>query len=137
MKINAENLIVGRIASVAAKQALLGEPVEIINCDRAVISGSRQHQYAEWLRKVKMGTHRKGPFYRRQSNMLVKRIIRGMLPHKQQKGALALKRITCFSCIPPDVKKEDYKTIESADVRKLESTKYVYIKDICKVMGGK
>ena len=31
MIINAENLIIGRLASYAAKQALLGEQVDIIN----------------------------------------------------------------------------------------------------------
>ena len=137
MKIDAKNLIVGRFAVVAAKAALLGEHVEIINCDMAVISGSRLGIHAEWLRKAGMGTHRKGPFYDRQPQRLVKRIIRGMLPHKQSKGAMALDRIKCFSGVPATVKKEDFKTIESADLKKLKSTRFVTIAEICKVMGGK
>jgi large subunit ribosomal protein L13 len=137
MKIDAENLVVGRMASLVAKKALLGEDVEIINCDKAVISGSGKFLRSEWLRKMRMGTHRKGPFYYRQPERFVKRIIRGMLPHRQEKGALAFKRIRCFSGIPPGVKREDYKTIAGADVTKLRSTRYMYIKDVCKIIGGK
>ena len=137
MKINAENLVVGRFATIAAKRALLGEKVEIINCADAVISGNRKKVLAEYDRKRNLGTHRKGPFYIRQPDRFVKRLIRGMLPHRQDKGTKALKRIMCYSGVPAGAKVEEYQSIESANVKKLRSTKYVTIKDICKHMGGK
>jgi large subunit ribosomal protein L13 len=137
MKINAENLIVGMVASVAAKKALLGEQVEIVNCGQAVMSGKKTVTFQSYVRKQKMGTHRKGPFYFREPDRFVKRVIRGMLPHRQEKGRQALKRIRCFQGIPDSAKKEDYKTIESAHFTKLKSTRYVYVKDVCRIMGGK
>ena len=40
MKIyNAEGIILGRLASVVAKQALLGEDIRIVNSEKAIISG--------------------------------------------------------------------------------------------------
>ena len=41
MIINADGLITGRLASYAAKQALLGEKVDIINSEKACITGSK------------------------------------------------------------------------------------------------
>ncbi|MFH1511031.1 MAG: 50S ribosomal protein L13 [Candidatus Woesearchaeota archaeon] len=137
MKIDASNLLVGRFATVAAKSALLGETVEVINCEKAVISGSREQVLQEWLRKSKMGTHRKGPFYIRQPDRIVKRIIRGMLPHRQPKGAAALKRIRCFTGIPSDCKKDDFKQISGALCSKLQSTRFVTVGEISKTIGGK
>ena len=137
MKINADNLIAGRFATVAAKSALLGENVEIINCATAVIGGDRKRIFAEYQRKRNLGTHRKGPFFIRQPDRFVKRLIRGMLPHRQDKGAKALKRIMCYSGVPAGAKVEDYQSIEAAHVGKLKSTKFVTIRDICRNMGGK
>ena len=39
MIINADNLVLGRMAAIAAKQALLGEDVRIVNCEKAIITG--------------------------------------------------------------------------------------------------
>ncbi len=38
MIIDANNMILGRLASFAAKKALLGEKIDVINCEKAVIS---------------------------------------------------------------------------------------------------
>ncbi len=42
MIINADNLIIGRIASFAAKKALLGEKVVIVNSEEAVMTGKKK-----------------------------------------------------------------------------------------------
>ena len=42
MIIDATNIILGRLASFAAKHALLGETIEIINCENAVITGNKK-----------------------------------------------------------------------------------------------
>ncbi|MBI5073266.1 uL13 family ribosomal protein [Candidatus Woesearchaeota archaeon] len=81
--IDATNLIVGRFATFAAKQALLGEEIAIVNCEKAFITGSKEHILNEYKRKRSIGTWATGPFYHRQPDRLVRRMIRGMLPHKQ------------------------------------------------------
>ncbi|MFH0979115.1 MAG: 50S ribosomal protein L13 [Candidatus Woesearchaeota archaeon] len=137
MKIDAENLLLGRFAARAAKSALLGEDVQIINCDKAVVSGRRLYVFQQYLRRKRMGTHRKGPFYFTAPDRFVKRTIRGMLPHRQEKGRLALKRIMCYSGVPVSMKKEDFHAVKSAHVAKLNSTKFVSVRQICSAMGGK
>ena len=37
MIIDAKNLVLGRMATVVAKEALLGEKIDIINCEKAVV----------------------------------------------------------------------------------------------------
>ena len=41
MIIDATELIVGRFATVAAKKALLGERIDIINCEKAIITSGQ------------------------------------------------------------------------------------------------
>ena len=42
MIIDAENLVLGRLASFVAKQALLGENIDIINCEKAIVLGDKK-----------------------------------------------------------------------------------------------
>src|SRR3989344_5768080 len=99
MIIDATDLVVGRLATVAAKKALLGEKVEIVNCEKAVISGDPVHILEDWKWKRGIGTYR-GPYYGRLSDRIVRRMIRGMLPYKQPRGKAAFERIMCFRGVP-------------------------------------
>ena len=47
-------------------------------------------------RKMGSGSSMKGPKYIRQSDRLIKRMIRGMLPWDRAKGREAFKRLKCF-----------------------------------------
>lgn len=136
MIINAENLVVGRLATVAAKNALLGENVDIVNCEKAVISGSRKKILSDFERKMSMGVHTHGPFHYRISYKVVRRIIRGMLPHRQSKGREALKRIKCYNDIPKEFEGKSMVELKEANVGKMRSYKYLYIGDICKFLRG-
>ena len=42
MIIDANNLILGRLGTYAAKKALLGEKIDIVNCESCVITGNRK-----------------------------------------------------------------------------------------------
>jgi large subunit ribosomal protein L13 len=115
---------------------LLGEEITIVNCEKSVISGAKHQVLAEFLRKRQMGTWAKGPFYHRTSEKLVRRMIRGMLPHRQAKGSEAFKRIKCYNGVPESMK-EKMETILEANVSKLPNLKYTYMSDIVKFLGGK
>jgi len=93
MIINAQDLILGRLASFAAKQALLGEDVQIINCEKAVITGSRENVFAKLKARQKPGDAYHAPTIYRMPDMFVRRAIRGMLPWKKTRGRLAHKKV--------------------------------------------
>lgn len=126
--IDANGLILGRLATRVAKLALAGEQIQIINCDKAVISGNRKNisERLEHLRH--MGTPFKGPFYPGKPERMVKRAIRGMLPYKQERGRLALKRVKCYTGQPTELKIEALETFPEASKEKIKSTRVFPIK---------
>ena len=136
MIINANNKVVGRIATVAAKKALLGEKVDIVNCENALITGERGFLHAEFKRKKEMGTF-KGPFMSRMPDRFVRRMIRGMLPYKQEKGKNAYKRIMCHIGIPKEMEGKEMVDLKEADISKVENKDFVSIKQICEKLGSK
>ena len=89
MIINAIDLILGRVATVAAKKALMGENVEIVNCEKAIMTGNKKDILERYKTKRAMGQVYHGPYILRRPDMFVKRAIRGMLPYKQDKGKKA------------------------------------------------
>ncbi|GAF93287.1 unnamed protein product [marine sediment metagenome] len=137
MIIDANNLILGRMASFAAKQALLGEEINIINCEKAIITGNKKQILAKYKEKIKMGKPQKGPFIPRRAERFVKRTIRGMLPHKQEKGRKAFKRVKCYVNVPEEFKDKKAEAIEKADITKVPNLKHITVEDICKSIGGK
>jgi len=137
MIIDATNLILGRMATFAAKQALLGEEIKIINCEKTIMSGDKKKILAKYREKMKMGKPQKGPFIPKRADMFIKRTIRGMLPYKQEKGRNAFKRIKCYVDVPEEFKDKKSETVEKANVAKIPNLKYITVEEICKFMGGK
>lgn len=137
MIIDATNLILGRLASFAAKHALLGENVEIINCENAVITGNRSTTLNANLHKLERGSRTRGPFTNKMPDRFVKRAIRGMLPYKKEHGKKAFKRIKCYIGVPDHLKDKKPEQLKQMDISKLTVMKYTTIKEICKILGGK
>ena len=99
--IDGANSILGRLASYAAKQALIGKEVNIVNCESVVISGNKEVTLSKYkIIRSKGGSSQKGPYFPTQSARIVKRTIRGMLSHKEGRGAAALKKIRCYEGTP-------------------------------------
>lgn len=137
MIINAENLILGRMATVIAKQALLGEKIDVINVEKAVITGKPAEILGRYKAKFRKGYALTGPYFKKHPEKLVKRAIRGMLPYKQEKGKKAFKSIRCYIGIPKELEGKKYDTIEKANVKNIKKTKYLTIKRISQSLGWK
>ena len=45
---DAENMVVGRLGSKAAKAAILGDKVVIVNAEKAIITGKRRTVIEAW-----------------------------------------------------------------------------------------
>ena len=136
MIIDAKDLIVGRLGSIVAKKALLGEKIDIVNSEHAVISGTKPTVLSKFKQRVERRTWSKGPHYPRDPDMLLKRLIRNMLPFKRPRGVVAYKKIVCWVGIPEQFKDAKLETIKEASVSKLPSFNYVSIKTISKFLGG-
>ena len=93
--IDATGLTLGRLSTNIAKRLLEGEEIAIINSEKAMISGKKSSIKERYKQKREVGTYRKGPFYPRLPDQIVKRTIRGMLPYQKPHGRTAFKRLRC------------------------------------------
>jgi large subunit ribosomal protein L13 len=135
--IDATNLIIGRLAAVAAKRALSGEKIVIVNCEKAVITGTKKFVFERYKHRRQRGGPSKGPFFPTRSDAIMRRTIRGMLPYKQSKGELAWKNIACYASVPDELQKEKLETVANANVSKLSTLKYVQISELARYLGGR
>jgi len=117
--INAEGLILGRMASIVAKRLLRGEAITIVNAEKAVISGKKKSKVRAAKEFLQVGHPRKGPFHYRRPDRIVRRAVRGMLPYKQPKGKQAYKRLKVFTAAPEEVKAQETETVAEAHAGKL------------------
>merc|ERR1712046_200050 len=101
--IDARGHLMGRRASLVAKEALNGQKVVVVRCEELVISGSFIRNKLKLLMKrvKRMNTNpKKGPFHHRSPADMFLRVMRGMLPHKHYRGSAAFQRIKCVEGIP-------------------------------------
>lgn len=99
--IDATNAVLGRLASYAAKQSLLGKKVIVVNCKEAIITGGRRMIINEYKHaRQRGGASLKGPNFPKHPFRLVKRTIRGMLHYNHGRGRDAFKRIICYDECP-------------------------------------
>ena len=125
--IDGKGAVLGRLASYVAKQALRGEDVVILNCEKVIITGNKkdiQDKFRE--KRTKVGSGQKGPKHSRNPERIVKRTIRGMLPnHRRGRGKQALKKIMCYNGIPREFENE--KKIVAGKEKKF---KHIDVKEI-------
>ena len=102
--IDGEGAVMGRLASYAAKEALKGEDIVILNCEKIVITGNRENIKSNFeSKRTRVGSGQKGPKISRSADRIVKRAIRGMLPdHRKGRGKIALAKIKCYVGIPKE-----------------------------------
>ncbi len=126
--IDGTNAVLGRLASYSAKQALLGEEIVILNCEKIIITGSRQdilEKFAE--KRKKIGSGQKGPKHSRLAHLIVKRAIRGMLFHRSGRGKDAFRRIKCYAGVP-----EEFKDAKKISMSREKNTKFITVSEIKK-----
>jgi large subunit ribosomal protein L13 len=132
--INADGLILGRMASKVAKKLLNGEKVIIVNAEKAVLSGKKKSKVAEAKEFLEVGSPRRGPFHYRRPDRILRKTVRGMLPFKQPKGKSALKRLKVFMGVPEELR--DLKTValKEAQAAKLKGP-YFTLAELAKEIG--
>lgn len=130
MIIDGTNLLLGRLGAFAAKQALLGEEIFIVNSEKTVVSGNRKMIIANYHQKHMRGHPYSGPFFPVREDLVVRRTIRGMLPWQRSRGREAYRRVRCYIGVPAELAGKKFDTVESANVSKLPNFKYVKLEEI-------
>jgi len=135
--IDATDLKIGRLASIVAQDALGGEEIAIVNSEKAVISGTKEAVLAKYQQKRKVGSRYNGPFFPKQSDRIVKRTIRGMLPYKETRGREAFSRIKTYIGVPKEFENKETTTVETARIGQVQRKKYIAVGRLANLIGGK
>ena len=126
--IDGTNAVLGRLASYSAKQALLGEEIVILNCEKVIITGNRQDIRETFeAKRRRIGSGQKGPKHSRLAHLIVKRAIRGMLSHRSGRGKEAFRRIRCYEEVP-----EEFKDAKKIVGSKEKKAKFIHVEEITK-----
>ncbi|GAA5831483.1 hypothetical protein JCM5353_007641 [Sporobolomyces roseus] len=116
--IDGKGHLLGRLASIVAKQLLTGQKVVVVRCELLNASGSffrNKLRYHDYLHKRHLVNPKKsGPFHFRAPSRIFYKAIRGMVPHKTSRGAAALERLKVFEGVPPPYDRKKKMVVPSA-----------------------
>lgn len=130
--------ILGRLASTVAKQLLQGKNVAVVNAEDCIISGNKADILAKYKKRVDLiekANPEHSAYWSRRPDLLVKRVIRGMLPyHKKATGKAAYKKLRVYVGMPEELKNTKLIAIETKNPKELY-VKYVRISEVSKLLG--
>lgn len=132
--IDATDATLGRLATNAAKRLLKGEEIAVINSEKAIISGKKASIKNIYKQKRELGTYRKGPFFPRTPEKIVKRTIRGMISYQRPHGRQAFKRLKCYTSIPKEFEGQKFEKINEA---KKQPVDYITVEELSRFLGAK
>lgn len=130
--IDAEGAILGRMCTNVAKRLLDGAQIAIVNSEKAIITGKKSAIKKRYKQKRDVGTYRKGPFFPRMPDRLVKRSVRGMIPYQTPHGRTAYKKLKCYIGVP---KEFEGKSFEKIDDAKKQPVEYMTVDEVSKFLG--
>jgi len=139
--IDGKGHLLGRLASIIAKQALNGQKIVVVRCELINVSGSffrMKLRYHAFLNKRHLVNPKKsGPFHFRAPSRVLHKAVRGMMPHKTSRGAAALERIKLFEGMPPPYDRQKKMVIPQAlrVLRLKPGRKYCTIKRLSHEVG--
>jgi large subunit ribosomal protein L13Ae len=139
--IDAKGHLLGRLGAVVAKELLAGQRIVVVRAEKFVLSGSlfrRKTAFLEFLNKKHLtNPRRSGPYHFKAPSRMFWRAVRGMLPHKTQRGKAALERLKIFEGIPHpySLKKRRVVPIALKAVRLQAGRKSCLLGDLSKEIG--
>lgn len=125
--INAENRVLGRLASEIARKAQDGESIRVVNSEKAVISGDTEEVISDYRQKYERGSKYRGPHFPKRPDKILKRTVRGMLPDNKDFDVKA------YLTVPHEFDEVEEVDVKSGD--ELHNRNYVKLGDVSKAIG--
>ena len=130
--VDARDCIMGRVASQVAETALDGQTVAVVNAEGAVITGREEQIKEKYKKRVDIGADNQY-FYPKRPDGILKRSIRGMLPHKKQRGREAFENVRVYVGNPND---QDAEILDGTSLDRLSNIKFVSLGDVSESLGA-
>lgn len=115
--IDGKGHLLGRLASIVAKQLLNGQKIVVVRAEELNVSGEffrNKLKYHEYLRKATCFNKNRGAFHFRAPSRIFYKAVRGMVSRKTKRGMAALERLKVFEGIPPPYDKKKRVVVPSA-----------------------
>ncbi len=136
--VNADGLVMGRVASFCAKKALEKEEVVVVNAEKVVLTGTKNdllHKYKTKFDRNVKGNPEHGPKFSRMPDRVMRSSIRGMVPIKRKTGKDAIARVKVFIGTP--AKYKDQEVVDLSKFKVDETRRYVVLGELTKLLGAK
>ena len=101
--VDARHHMLGRLASIVAKELLNGQRVVVVRCEEICMSGGLVRQKMKYLRFLRKRMNTKpshGPIHFRAPSKILWRTVRRMIPHKTKRGGLSSRGLEESSSTP-------------------------------------
>jgi large subunit ribosomal protein L13 len=137
--VDATNCIAGRMCSHVSKLLLQGNRVNIVNAEKAMLSGNRYKTielYKEHLGISSVTNPIHGPFHPRRPDTILSKMVRGMMPKRKPGGIAAFKRLRVYMGVPERIKGAKMQSFADSKISKPESY-YISIGEVAKQIGWK
>lgn len=132
--IDSEGAVLGRLCTVVAKRLLNGEEIAVVNSEKAIVTGRKVMIKEHYKHEREVGTYRKGPFYPRMPDRIMKRTIRGMIPYQEPHGRAAVKKLKCYIGVPKEFQGKTFEKIAAAEKH---PANYMTLQEVAKFLGAK
>mmetsp|Transcript_10750 Transcript_10750/g.12977 ORF Transcript_10750/g.12977 Transcript_10750/m.12977 type:complete len:199 (+) Transcript_10750:179-775(+) len=134
--------LMGRMASIIAKELLAGQRVVAVRCELLEISGAiwrNKIKQAQFIKKRTATNPKRGPIHFHSPAKMLWRVVRGMIPHKTQRGKEAMLRFKSFEGIPHPYDRMKRMVIPQAlrTLRLQVGRKYTVLGDLAQKFGWK
>lgn len=139
--IDAENAVLGRLASLTARLVRLGYTVHVVNIEKAVVTGDKNMVVQSYKLLLNVKTH-KNPYrhsMKRPRNpiLIFKKAVRNMLPKESWLGVQLLKKVKAYIGVPEEFRSRTLIRILDCDASYLGRRKTVPLAVIAKELGWK
>jgi len=125
--VNAEDKVLGRLASDIARKIGDGKEVRVVNSEKAVISGDKKEVKEEYKTKYERGSRDFGPYYPKRPDKILKRTVRGMVPDGDEE------HVRAYLGVPHDLREYEEVDVKSGD--ELKHRNYVTLGAVSKYIG--
>jgi large subunit ribosomal protein L13 len=132
--IDAEGAVLGRLCTAVAKRLLNGEEIAVVQSEKVIVTGKKNMIKAHYKHEREVGTYRKGPFYPRMPDRILKRTIRGMIPYQEPHGRTAFKRLKCYIGVPKEFQGKSFEKITTAEKYPAD---YMTLQEVAQFLGAK
>ncbi|MDS0474944.1 50S ribosomal protein L13 [Natrinema sp. 1APR25-10V2] len=134
--VDAQDCILGRVASEVAQRALDGERVAIVNAEDAVITGDKEDIFETYRTRLQMGSD-SGPYYPKRPDTIFKRSVRGMLPYKKPRGREALDSVRVYVGNPYENDDDtESEVLEGTSLDRLSNIRFVHLHEVSEQLGA-